>query len=465
MPRKKTYEEFIQEVRDKYGDEYTVLGEYINSQTKIKVRHNSSKCNNYEWEITPNRFLRGQGCPICGKIKSIKNRTKNHEDFVKEIEDKYGNEYEILGEYINAKTKIKVRHNCEKCNNHEWEVDPHSLLRKHGCPVCSGRIAKLGVNTIWDTNKWMVDLGVSEEDAKKYTHSSSKTIMVRCPDCGREKKIIISNLYICKSIFCSCGDGKSYPEKFVMGLLEQLEVDFETEYSPSWIDNKRYDFYIKDLNCIIETHGEQHYKEKLRRVKESRTLQEEQVNDKFKKEIALKNGVKYYITLDCRESNLEWIKKSIINSELNDLFNLSIINWTGCAEFANKNIIKEVCDYWNSGVKSTIKIGEKFNIHCGTVTRHLKKGTKLGWCDYNAKEVMKRIGKQNGGYNKKEVEIFKNGKSLGFFESCTEIQRQSEELFGVKLLRSKISQVCNNKKPQYKGFTFKYVEENNNLNI
>ena len=41
------------------------------------------------------------------------------------------------------------------------------------------------------------------------------------------------------------------------------------------------------------------------------------------------------------------------------------------------------------------------------------------------------------------------------FKSTIELERQSEKLFGVT-----ISRVCLGEKPQYKGFTFKYVENN-----
>ncbi|NGU31094.1 hypothetical protein G6Z34_13465 [Clostridium perfringens] len=63
------------------------------------------------------------------------------------------------------------------------------------------------------------------------------------------------------------------------------------------------------------------------------------------------------------------------------------------------------------------------------------------------------------------VEIFKDNKSLGVFESCSELERQSEKLFGVKLFQSNIGHVCLGRRKSHKGFTFKYVEEDNNLNI
>ncbi|MDU4051201.1 MAG: hypothetical protein E7H33_09815 [Clostridium perfringens] len=451
MSRRKTHEKFIQEIKDKYSDEYEVIGIYINNKTKIKVKHN--KCG-YEWKIRPYHFLDNHGCPKCAG--NLKKTTKG---FKKEVFKKYCGEYEVLGDYINSNTKIKVRHNSNTCTHHEWEIKPNDLLRGHGCPVCSNQKAKLGVNTIWDTDRWMCDLGVSEEDAKRLFRGSNKKITVKCPDCGREKIVRISSIYNYKSICCSCGDGKSYPEKFVCSLLEQLNLDFETEYNPDWIENKRYDFYIPSLNCILETHGEQHYKQSFKRLG-SRTLKEERINDKFKREISLANGIKYYIELDCRKSNIDYIKKSIFNSKLSQLFDLNNINWTRCAEFASKNNVKEVCDYWNNKkeYETTRDLSEKFKLSQATIINYIKKGTKLGWCNYNSKEEIKRIGKQNGKLIGKTVEIFKDGQSLGIFDSCSELDRKSEYKFGEKLRFSMIASVCRGERNTYKGYQFKYIE-------
>ena len=98
-----------------------------------------------------------------------------------------------------------------------------------------------------------------------------------------------------------------------------------------------------------------------------------------------------------------------------------------------------------------------FNLNKNTINSYLKRGARLGWCDYNAKEEMKKCGYKNGRKLGKKVEIFKEGESLGVFESCRELERQSEGLFGVKLSQQNISKVCNNIKLKYKGFTFKYI--------
>lgn len=450
MARRKTHEEFVKEIEEKYGEEYKILDTYINNRTKILVRH---KCG-YEWSVRPYHLLNTNRCPKCaGNIK------KTTEEFKKGIYDKYGDEYEILGEYKGANVKILVRHNCEKCNHHEWNIKPNDLLRGHGCPVCSNQKAVLGINTIWDTDRWMADLGVSEEDAKRYFHGSNKRVIVKCPNCNKEKEIRISSVYNYQSIGCSCSDGKSYPEKFIFNLLEQLNLDFETEYNPIWISNKRYDFYIRNHGCIIETHGEQHYKESFKKLR-SRTLAEEQTNDKYKRNMALLNGVKHYIELDCRKSNMKYIKNSILNSELSKLFDLSNIDWKQCAEFANSNRVKEVCEYWNNKQEeeTTKDIENIFKLNRNTIITYLKKGSKLGWCKYNSEEEIRKQGRQNGKLIGKTVEIFKDGKSLGLFDSCSELDRKSEYKFGEKLRFSMIASVCRGERNTYKGYQFRYIE-------
>ena len=359
------------------------------------------------------------------------------------------------------------KYKCNKCKNEDW-IEESNLIHNHqGCNTCCKQSKKViqGVNDIYTTDYWMIELGVNIEYAKKYTSQSSKKIKVKCPNCGKINEVILSNVYKTKSIGCNRGDGISYPEKFVSSLLNQLNIEYITQYCPDWIKPKRYDFYFKLNNkkYIVETHGDFHYNEKGYISKRAKTLLQEQENDKYKKELALSNEIDYYIELDCRDSNLDYIKNSIINSELNKIFDLLQINWLKCEEFALSNRVKEVCDYWrlhndinNKGL-TTKDLSKVFNLHSATISRYLKRGNKLGWCNYNPKNESLKRSSKFGKINGKQVEIFKNGKSLGVFESCHELERQSEELFGVKLLFSNISEVARNKKEQYKGFTFKYV--------
>ena len=359
------------------------------------------------------------------------------------------------------------KYTCNKCGWTEGWIVEGNLLKDQGCSCCSGKSVVEGINDISTTALWMVKyFQGGYDEAKKYTRSCSKKIYPICPDCGKAKlkPMTINDLYIKKSTGCECGDGISYPEKFMISLLNQLKVKYIYQLSRTtfkWCGNYRYDFYIPKYNIIIEMNGRQHYKETKGFY---RTLEQEQGNDKIKRELANNKGIKQYIIIDCRESSMEWIKNNILRSSLDSLLDLSSVNWSKCEEFAiNSNKVKEVCEYWNNKEKweTTVDLGRVFNCDWATINSYLIKGENQGWVK-NYKEVRdkSRFIKKADIIKRrcsKSVEIFKNGKSLGIFESIAQLVRFSDELFGVKLSSGHISQVCLGKKSQYKGFKFKHT--------
>ena len=206
----------------------------------------------------------------------------------------------------------------------------------------------------------------------------------------------------------ACGDGVSYPEKFINNLLEQLNVDFEKQFSNfDWIGNCKYDFYIPSLDLILEAHGGQHgkfiTKGELTFIKRTKGFgkRDDIENDIKKCWLAYDNGIENYIQLDCNYSDMEYIKNSVLNSELVKMFDLSNINWNKCHEFACSNLVKVVCDYWHEHIEvngeniTTKDIGEMFGLSRHAIIRYLKQGVKLGWCNYDPKEESKKSGGQN----------------------------------------------------------------------
>ena len=391
--------------------------------------------------------------------------------------------------YIKDKNDVYrkyYKYKCNKCgfdgNEHykdgkyqkeHWTIES-SLLSNHiNCACCNNKITVNTINDMWTTNSELAKLLADPQDGYKYTEHSGQYVNWKCSDCGniiKSKKINQINAY---GLSCpKCSDGISIPEKIMYIILQELKIDFEYhkifEWSknvkhnnPKLSGNKEYDFYFKINNeaYIIETHGGQHYQKSFSSCG-GRTLKEEQENDKIKYELAIDNKIKnkHYIVIDCNKSELEWIKNSIFNNEkLNNVFNLNKINWLKIGEFANNNFINQICKYKkNNPDMTTTKIGSIFKLNRNTISRYLKRGASLGWCDYNPKEE-KIKSRQKINKNGKLVAIFKDEKSLGVFPSCSELERQSEEKFGVKLNNANISEICNNKKPQYKGFTFKYI--------
>lgn len=240
-------------------------------------------------------------------------------------------------------------------------------------------------NTILSIYPKLVSCLIDQDD-KNCSIKSGKTIPVRCPDCGFEKFIKVYTL-TSHGICCRCGDKKPYPEKFMYKFLRQFKFDFITELNHTtfdWCNNYRYDNYINNINCIIETHGKQHYE---KTNSSWHKLKETQENDKCKEMLAKENGIENYIVIDCRKSEMEWIKNSIMESKLPQLLNFKEedINWVECHEHAMLfNTVKAACSLWNEG-KNTSEIMFILNMGRSAIIRYLKQGVDLGWCNYNSK--------------------------------------------------------------------------------
>ena len=131
---KKTTAEFKAEVKEKFGDEYTVLGEYTGYKNKILIRHN--KCGR-EFEAEPNRFLNcGRTCKMCSYAEG---RKKN---FINTLKELYDDKYELVGEFTKTNENITLR--CKKCGEvftrYGTNITSKTYAEKVNgilCPICS----------------------------------------------------------------------------------------------------------------------------------------------------------------------------------------------------------------------------------------------------------------------------------------------------------------------------------------
>lgn len=186
--KRKTHEEFVKQVHDLFGDSVEILSEYRTQKDKVLVRFTDCGCEEYK---SPSKVLIGQRCKKCQAKRISESKTKSQEQVKKELKEldyellsdykgrtekvkvlnkkcghiyeanfgniiggsgcpichgmkdtksfaetlnsKYGDEYDVLGEYVNNRTKILVRH--KKCGC-EWEVIPKDILRDRRCPRC-----------------------------------------------------------------------------------------------------------------------------------------------------------------------------------------------------------------------------------------------------------------------------------------------------------------------------------------
>lgn len=281
---------------------------------------------------------------------------------------------------------------------------------------------------------------------------SNKKVFLICEDCNIEKSVTACNFYKRKKLGCSCEDKNSYPNKFVFCFLAQLNIEFEKEKVFSWAKNKRYDFYIPSLSLIIEAHGMQHYED----VGIRNDLGKEKRNDIEKEKLAIENGIKNYIQLDCRFSNIDWIKNSLCeNKVILELFKIEDINWIECGNYAVKGLTKVVCNLWNKDEYDTPqKIADLLKLSPITVRKYLKYGNDLGWCNYNPSDTMNNMERKSSSLCKKirckELDIE--------FESLAECNRFMSKKIGRGFGSTSITKVCKGEKQSHNGYTFEYVK-------
>lgn len=367
------------------------------------------------------------------------------------------NGQEILNQTRGCGNKKTYIVRCIKCEFIAESKIESDLKSGNGCVACAGNRLIVGYNDIYTTHKDIAMLMENENDRYENCVGSIKNVMFKCNVCGNTNKMSIHNV-VSRGFSCKkCGDGISYPNKFIFNILSQLKVDFETEKCFSWSDNKRYDFFVNN-NIIIEAHGLQHYDKGFGSCG-GESLEDVIKNDNYKLNLAKEKYLKNYIIIDCRESSLEWIKKSLMESELPKLLNFKEddINWLECHSFSMSSRAKEACDLWESGVGSTKKIGEIMRLNQTTVRRYLKNGKTLGLCNYNPEDTRKNNGTTTGSIVAKRVIMCKDGEVIGNYESALWLSQNSVSLFGVKLLTSKISLVCCGKRPHHRGYTFTYL--------
>lgn len=272
------------------------------------------------------------------------------------------------------------------CTMDDFWANEVDLKAGKGCGCCAGTKVVVGINDISTTLPWAVPYIDDINYVYTHTKTSQKKTDMTCPACGFKKRTSVDKLYY-QSFGCpKCSDGYSYPEKFFFNILEQADIKFKYQYGKSdalWCGKYKYDFYLPDYNCIVEINGRQHYEDDWKDYKLQHKI------DVAKKKLALNNGVDRYIEIDCRESDKDFIKQSIINSNLP--FNVKDIDYNQADKAALTNKLIQTCEIYNTHSDITIKaIAFMIDVSIKTVICYLKKGRELGLCEYRDEIRKKR---------------------------------------------------------------------------
>lgn len=361
----KTQEKFVQDVKDRHGDKYTILGDYRGGNEKILVRYN--KCG-HEMPTKACNIIAGKGCPICKKGVRL---SKEEVEYM--LQNKYKGEYLLAGEYTSNRTTMSVLH--DKCNLIFPVNAGAALYRDCNCPKCFPNKSKIlfaGINDIATTNQTLFNLLKNKEDGYKYRENSKKKTWFTCPCCGNDIYATITNVNI-QGLGCNvCGKGMSYAERFMADILRKLDIKYKSQYSPKWVKPFRYDFYFKYNNqeYIVEMDGGFHFEDN---ALSGLTAEEAKQRDEYKDKLATDHGI-CVIRIDCDYKSCnrnEYIKNNIIHSKLYNLLNLSDEFLSQSATNAERYIMLDILEQWNNGIKVIEKICQNLNISVMTVRRYL----------------------------------------------------------------------------------------------
>lgn len=422
MGKKLTNEEFLQKLKDLGRDDIEPLEEYKGSKKKILCK---CKVHNIEWKVRPNDLYSGCGCPKCKLEKIGVVKRKTHEQFLKDMEEKGDPNVIIIGEY--EKDNIKIKCKCKKCG-HEWESTPSNLLQGQGCPFCANK--KVSIENCFATkHPELMKFLKNKTDGYNHTYGSGDKVICICPDCGNEKitdfNALNNNGFSCPI----CGDTISFPNKFIRYMIldesiqNQIDI-FKFELTMNLDKKCRLDVYFEKDNkkYAIEMQGLQHETLKWR----NKILPKIKELDDYKRDKLKEKGI-IEIEIDAKESNFDYIYNNIINSELNNILNLSNVNWKNILENCYNNLIKEVCDLYNDNPHySTKDIAEKMFLNVSTIIIFLKRGSKLDWCDYEV------IGDNNRKYIKNSKYIYELYDEDGEFITETFGARKMEKYIKEK---------------------------------
>ena len=127
--RKISHKEQIEAIT-KINPNVKVLGEITGDKTPVPCQ--CLICG-HKWSPTPHSLKSKQGCPECGRLKTIQSLRLSHEEQVATIM-KINPNISILGEITGDTTPVPCR--CKICN-HVWKPTPKNLKLGKGCSKCA----------------------------------------------------------------------------------------------------------------------------------------------------------------------------------------------------------------------------------------------------------------------------------------------------------------------------------------
>ena len=127
---------FIKRANEIHGYRYDYSNvNYKDTKTKIEIickEHGS-------FFQSPNKHMQGNGCPTCGRERTIEHNFLTLDDFIKKARNVHGDKYDYSSSvYTGADNKLEIA-----CVKHgKFLQTPHNHLKGTNCPSCGASVSK-----------------------------------------------------------------------------------------------------------------------------------------------------------------------------------------------------------------------------------------------------------------------------------------------------------------------------------
>ena len=230
----------------------TIIGEYVNMKTPIRVECN--KCKKI-WDANVVSLCQGSGCAECNKTGKP---LKKHEVYVNELSRVQPNLI-ITSRYIGDSKPISYE--C-KVDGFKGEILAGKLLNRNTqCSCCARRNMRESqmLSQIEFENR-VYKLNPQIQIVSKY-NGYNNYVTIKCTTHNQTYQQRACDTLQGKCGCTQCTSSKG--EKRIEQILKDLNIEFESQYKfADCCDTKPlpFDFFISSRNIAIEYQGEQHYK-------------------------------------------------------------------------------------------------------------------------------------------------------------------------------------------------------------
>jgi hypothetical protein len=249
--KKITTVSFIKEAKEIHENKYDYSKvEYRGALNKICII-----CPEHgEFWQRPSDHLAGRGCPECAKKKMGPKKYDNNV-YIEKCKIIHGNKYD----YSKLEYKGSTQKVCVICPKHgKFWIEASHHLQGYGCPMCSKEkiLEESRINFIERSKK----IHFNKYDYSKCVYNGwNKKVKIICPKHGEFKQL--AGVHVSGGGCPKCNSSKL--EEMVRKVLTENSIDFEEQYTSKIFGEKQNklicDFYIKNINCVIECQGIQHF--------------------------------------------------------------------------------------------------------------------------------------------------------------------------------------------------------------